>query len=71
MREPQASATLVSLGAKMIAVEPDPAMLTELRRALPTVRALPGSAEAVPLPDASVDAVLAGSAMHWYPPFTL
>src|SRR4029450_12214519 len=47
-------------------VEPDPAMLTELRRALPTVRALSGSAEAVPLPDASVDAVLAGNAMHWF-----
>lgn len=60
------TATLVALGAEVIAVEPDPAMLTELRGALPTVRALPGSAEAVPLPDASVDAVLAGNAMHWF-----
>lgn len=60
------TATLGSLGAEVIAVEPDPAMLTELRRALPTVRALPGSAEAVPLPDASVDAVVAGNAMHWF-----
>jgi SAM-dependent methyltransferase len=60
------TATLVSLGAEVIAVEPDPAMLNELRRALPTVRAVPGSAEAVPLPDASVDAVLAGNAMHWF-----
>jgi len=57
---------LVELGADVIAVEPDPAMLTELCRALPTVRALPGSAEAVPLPDASVDAVVAGNAMHWF-----
>jgi len=54
------------LGADIIAVEPDPAMLAELRRALPGVRALPGSAEAIPLPDASVDAVLAGNAMHWF-----
>jgi SAM-dependent methyltransferase len=46
--------------------EPGPAMLAELRRALPGVRALPGSAEAVPLPDASVDAVLAGHSMHWF-----
>jgi 16S rRNA A1518/A1519 N6-dimethyltransferase RsmA/KsgA/DIM1 with predicted DNA glycosylase/AP lyase activity len=38
------TASLVSLGAEVIAVEPDPAMLDELRRALPTVRALPGSA---------------------------
>lgn len=60
------TATLVELGAEVIAVEPDPAMLAELRRTLPTVRALQGSAEAIPLPDASVDAVVAGNAMHWF-----
>ncbi|MFD4262880.1 class I SAM-dependent methyltransferase [Streptomyces sp. NPDC058534] len=60
------TATLVALGADVVAVEPDPAMLSELRRSLPDVRALPGSAEAIPLPDASVDAVLAGNAMHWF-----
>jgi SAM-dependent methyltransferase len=60
------TAVLVALGVEVIAVEPDPAMLTELRRGLPAVRALPGSAEAIPLPDASVDAVLAGHAMHWF-----
>ncbi|MFC4117111.1 class I SAM-dependent methyltransferase [Nonomuraea zeae] len=60
------TATLIELGAEVIAVEPDPAMLTELRRGLPAVRALPGSAESIPLPDASVDAVLAGNAMHWF-----
>jgi SAM-dependent methyltransferase len=58
--------TLVALGADIIAVEPDPAMLTELRRALPDVPALPGRAEAIPLPDASVDAVVAGNALHWF-----
>lgn len=58
--------TLIALGAEVIAVEPDPAMLTELRGALPHARALPGSAEAVPLPDPSVDAVLAGNALHWF-----
>jgi SAM-dependent methyltransferase len=60
------TAMLDALGAEVTAVEPDPAMLTELRRALPAVRALPGSAEAIPLPDSSVDAVLAGQAMHWF-----
>ncbi|MEE6259975.1 class I SAM-dependent methyltransferase [Plantactinospora sonchi] len=60
------TATLVAMGADVTAVEPDPAMLTELRRALPDVHALSGSAEAIPLPDASVDAVLAGNAMHWF-----
>jgi SAM-dependent methyltransferase len=60
------TATLVALGAEVVAVEPDSAMLTELRCALPAVRALPGSAEAIPLPDASIDAVLAGQALHWF-----
>jgi SAM-dependent methyltransferase len=60
------TATLASLGVEVIAVEPDPAMLAELRRALPAVRALSGRAEAIPLPDAGVDAVLAGNAMHWF-----
>lgn len=60
------TASLVALGADVVAVEPDPAMLAELHRALPGVRAVPGSAEAIPLPDSSVDAVLAGNAMHWF-----
>jgi SAM-dependent methyltransferase len=60
------TAAPAALGADVTAVEPDPAMLAELRRALPAVRALPGRAEAIPLPDASVDAVLVGQAMHWF-----
>ncbi|MDR7275936.1 class I SAM-dependent methyltransferase [Catenuloplanes atrovinosus] len=60
------TAALVAAGARVTAVEPDPAMLAELRRALPGVTALPGRAEAIPLPDASVDAVVAGNAMHWF-----
>jgi SAM-dependent methyltransferase len=60
------TATLIEAGADVVAVEPDPAMLTQLRRVLPAVRALPGRAEAIPLPAASVDAVLAGNALHWF-----
>ena len=60
------TATLVATGTQPIAVEPDPAMLGELGRLLPDVRALRGSAEAIPLPDASVDVVVAGNAMHWF-----
>jgi SAM-dependent methyltransferase len=58
--------TLVAIGADVTAVEPDPAMLAELRRLLPAVRSLPGRAEAIPLPDASVDAVVVGQALHWF-----
>jgi SAM-dependent methyltransferase len=60
------TATLLALGADVVAVEPDPAMLTELRRARPTVPAHRGSAEAIPLPEGSVDAVVAGNALHWF-----
>jgi SAM-dependent methyltransferase len=54
------------LGADVTAVEPDPQMLAELRRQLPDVSAQPGSAEAIPLPDDSVDVVIAGQALHWF-----
>ena len=57
---------LVELGAEVTAVEPDPAMLAELRHGLPGVRALEGSAEQIPLPDGSVAAVLAGHSLHWF-----
>jgi SAM-dependent methyltransferase len=60
------TATLVHLGLDVTAVEPDPAMLAELRRQLPSVRALPGSAEQIPLPDGGADAVLVAQALHWF-----
>jgi ubiquinone/menaquinone biosynthesis C-methylase UbiE len=62
------TARLASLSgpAHVVAVEPDPEMLAELRRQLPEVRAMEGRAEAIPLPDGSVDAVLAGQAAHWF-----
>jgi SAM-dependent methyltransferase len=57
---------LVASGLSVTAVEPDPEMIAELRRRLPEVRAAAGRAEAVPLPDDSVDAVLVGTAFHWF-----
>lgn len=68
------TAALVRLGVEVTAVEPDPAMRAEFRRnptfsPKPTrgsVTALAGSAEEIPLPGASVDAVLVGQAMHWF-----
>lgn len=60
------TAGLIRLGAEVTAIEPDPAMLAQLRRMLPGVRALTGSAEEIPLPDRAADAVVAGQAAHWF-----
>jgi SAM-dependent methyltransferase len=57
---------LARLGAGVTALEPDPEMLAELRRRLPEITALAGSAEAIPLPDGSVDAVLCAQSLHWF-----
>jgi ubiquinone/menaquinone biosynthesis C-methylase UbiE len=59
---------LVPLGATVIAVEPLPEMREQLAAAVHGVDVLAGSAEELPLPDASVDAVTAASAFHWFEP---
>ncbi len=50
------------------AVEPSDGMRAELERTLPDVTSLAGAAEAIPLEDASVDAVLVAQAWHWVDP---
>jgi SAM-dependent methyltransferase len=57
---------LVATGADVIAVEPGEAMLAQLRAAVPEANALHGAAEAIPLPDSSVDAITAGQSFHWF-----
>jgi SAM-dependent methyltransferase len=57
---------LLELGVDVTAVEPDPLMRAELVRRLPDVPTVDGRAESIPLADASVDAVLAGQAFHWF-----
>lgn len=59
------SRAVMALGHKVIPVEPDPGMRAQLAKVTP-VEALEGSAEAIPLPDESVDAVVAGQAYHWF-----
>ena len=57
------TAVLLELGLDVVAVEPDDAM-----RALIPAESHAGTAEDIPLPDASVDAIVVGQAFHWFDP---
>jgi SAM-dependent methyltransferase len=59
---------LVPFGARVIAVEPIDEMREQLFAALPDVDAFDGTAESIPLPDGSVDAITCGQAFHWFRP---
>lgn len=59
---------LVERGLDVVAVDPIPEMLELLTRSLPKTPALLGTAEDIPLPDDSVDAVLVAQAWHWFDP---
>ncbi len=54
------------LGFDVVAVDPDAQMLARNTGG----ETHPGSAEAIPLPDSSVDAVTVGQAWHWFDPAT-
>jgi SAM-dependent methyltransferase len=58
--------TLVDLGLHATAVDPSEGMLARLRARVPRAVALAGEATAIPLPDDSVDAVVALQAWHWF-----
>jgi SAM-dependent methyltransferase len=53
-------------GANVTALEPVPAMREALERNCPTVTVLDGTAEDIPLADASADAVVVAQAFHWF-----
>jgi len=54
---------LLELGLDVVAVEP----LDAMRALIPAgAHAMSGSAESIPLTDASVDAVVVGQAFHWF-----
>ncbi len=57
---------LLELGAVVTVVEPDDEMRAVLTRQSPDVRALQGTAERLPVGDASFDTVLVSSAWHWF-----
>jgi SAM-dependent methyltransferase len=58
--------TLVALGHRVTAVEPLDEMRAQLAVVLPEVSAVAGSAESMPLPDASADVVTSAQAFHWF-----
>ena len=57
---------MVPVAESVVAVEPDDDMRAVLERVLPDVESLAGSAEAIPLPDGSVDVVTVAQAFHWF-----
>ncbi len=61
------TAALLARGLVVTAVEPDPEMLAVLHREHPGAQTHRAGADALPLADASVDAVVVGQAWHWFP----
>jgi SAM-dependent methyltransferase len=60
------TALLEATGADVVAVEPVASMRERLTASLPDVDTLDGTAEAIPLPDGSVDAVVVAQSFHWF-----
>ena len=56
---------LVGRADEVVAVEPDDRMRAVLGAEVPGARAVTGRGDSIPLPDGSVDAVLASSSWHW------
>ncbi|QNM96836.1 class I SAM-dependent methyltransferase [Chitinimonas koreensis] len=60
------SGLLAASGATVVAVEPVEAMRAQLAARLPQVDVQAGTAEAIPLADASCDLVACAQAFHWF-----
>lgn len=58
--------SLAALRHHVVAVDPLAEMLDQLRTAVPDATAVVGSAESMPLPDASADVVACAQAFHWF-----
>jgi SAM-dependent methyltransferase len=62
----QLSRRFEPLGVEIVAVEPAANMRVVLEERLPRIRVEEGTAEAIPCPDLSVDAVVVGNAFHHF-----
>jgi SAM-dependent methyltransferase len=60
------TSALCAAGIPTIAVEPAPGMLKVLRHTVSKAQVLAGTAEDLPLPDATADLVTVGQALHWF-----
>jgi SAM-dependent methyltransferase len=59
---------LIGRADEVIAVEPDDRMRSVLSKEVPGSKVVKGRGESMPLPDSSIDAVLASSSWHWMDP---
>ena len=57
---------LVTRFPRVLAVEPLAGMRAVLERVVPEAESIDGTAEAIPLPEASVDAAFVAEAFHWF-----
>jgi MOSC domain-containing protein YiiM/SAM-dependent methyltransferase len=57
---------LAPTGVRLLAVEPVEAMRAKLLDVVPDVELIDGTAEAIALPNASVDAIVVAQAFHWF-----
>jgi len=60
------TALLVDRFPQVVAVEPLATMRSVLEMHVPAARAMEGTAESIPLPDESMDAVFVAEAFHWF-----
>jgi SAM-dependent methyltransferase len=60
------SRKLLATGARVIALDPVPAMLEQLIRQYPDIETRIGSAESLPFEDESFDSIVCAQSFHWF-----